>query len=317
MSHQVFSSAWDALKPPWRSAGSKATPVDITGALRTYWRPSGWDEQSFEGALWDCEPVNLTFVRQTSVEAGCEKVFCTSTKFPGCTTAHPAQCAPLSVALAMTVERGSQVSDRILKEPSKGGLARAIRSGLLISTVKKIQRRWLEPISLQNIDSTGAIHKTYKRGRSLTAWDFILGQGWLRKPQWTLITLLPSQTVLTSPDSFSSHTRRTRSSWPILKIFGTWGECYICHQNSIQMDRRLEAKGPSIMWVLWLLLIEIRKVSVQFRTSWFTCASSVYCVKLAPSPYFAGNRLKSPFVLSLCSCAQWPALYAIDQDVFW
>ena len=43
--------------------------------------------------------------------------------------------------LTMTVERGSQASDLVFKKPPKGILARVIRSGLLVTTVKEIQNR--------------------------------------------------------------------------------------------------------------------------------------------------------------------------------
>ena len=54
----------------------------------------------------------------------------------------------------MAVGRGSQVSDRIFQEQSKGIKVRSIRSALLVITVKRMQERWLEPISLQNMEPT-------------------------------------------------------------------------------------------------------------------------------------------------------------------
>ena len=83
----------------------------------------------------------------------------------------------------MTVAQRTKVSEQISKEPSKGILARGINSGLLVTTVKRIQKRLLEPISLQNMDSTEAIHKKSKKDEPLRAIDFRLGQRRLRKLQ--------------------------------------------------------------------------------------------------------------------------------------
>ena len=82
----------------------------------------------------------------------------------------------------MTVGRGSKISDQIFSE-SKGIKARGIRSALLVANVKRMQERLLERISMQNMGPTEAIHQTWKKGGPLSALDFRLGQGRLRKPQ--------------------------------------------------------------------------------------------------------------------------------------
>ena len=118
------------------------------------------------------------------------------TAFLACFKIHQGNVSDLYLSLSdnsgltRAVEWGSQFSDRIFKEPLKGILVYGIKCGLLVITVKRKQKRWLEPISLQNMDSTEAVQMTWKKNGSLSAWDLRLLQGRFRKPQWTLTTLL-------------------------------------------------------------------------------------------------------------------------------
>ena len=113
---------------------------------------------------------------------------------------------------------------------------------------------------------------------------------------WTLTTFLPWKPLLTFPDSFIM-TYSIGSSRTIFIIFWgslesleqSWGECYMCHQNSTPIDRRWRwrwrARGSC--GHLWLLFIEVHNVSVQYITRSVICASSASRVNFAKRPYFA------------------------------
>ena len=66
----------------------------------------------------------------------------------------------------MIVGRGTQVSQRIFKEPSKGIPVRGVRRGIRATVVKKKQKGRLEPIALKNMDLMGASHNTWRKDTS-------------------------------------------------------------------------------------------------------------------------------------------------------